>query len=80
MDRPVLHTFVRALLEHERLAAFAAAMPARARVSEPALPLFVATLHEHLGRPLVLLVPEDADARDLSEAAGWFLGADRVAL
>jgi transcription-repair coupling factor (superfamily II helicase) len=80
MDRPILHTFVRALREHERLAAFAAAMPARARVSEPALPLVVAALHEHLERPLVLLVPEDADARDLAEAAGWFLGEERVAL
>src|SRR5687767_15715602 len=80
MDRPILHAFVRALLEHERLAEFAVAMPARARVSEPALPLFLAALHEHLDRPLVLLVPEDADARDLAEAAGWFLGEERVAL
>src|SRR5215210_6091699 len=80
MDRPVLHTFVRALLEHERLAQFAAAMPARARVSDPALPLLLAALHEHLGRALVLLVPEDGDARDLAEAAGWFAGEDRVAL
>jgi transcription-repair coupling factor (superfamily II helicase) len=80
MDRPLLHTFVRALLEHERLAAFAAAMPARARVSEPALPLVAAALHEHVGRPLVALVPEDADARDLAEAAGWFGGEERVAL
>src|SRR5437870_5095804 len=38
MDRPVLHTFVRELVELERLAEFAQALPTRARVSEPALP------------------------------------------
>src|SRR5438105_4894220 len=74
MDRPVLHAFVRELLEHERLAEFAAALPARARVSEPALPLVVATLHELLERPLAIAVPEDADAGDLAEAAAWFIG------
>src|SRR5687767_278667 len=85
MDRPVLHAFVRELLALERLQAFAAALPARARVSEPVLPLLLATLHEHLSlqtgeRGLVCLLPEDADARDAAEAAGWFIGADRVAL
>jgi transcription-repair coupling factor (superfamily II helicase) len=74
MDRPTLFPLVRALAESERLQAFAAALPARARVSEPALPLLVAALHEELGRELVLLAPEDADARDLAEAASWFLG------
>ena len=80
MDRPVLHAFVRELLALERLQSFAAALPARARVSEPVLPLLLATLHEHLDRGLVCLLPEDADARDAAEAAGWFIGADRVAL
>ncbi|HWH05183.1 MAG TPA: CarD family transcriptional regulator, partial [Gaiellaceae bacterium] len=80
MDRPPLHVFVRELLEHERLQAFADALPARARVSEPILPLLLATLHELLERPLVCLVPEDADARDAAEAAAWFLGGERVAL
>ncbi|HZG35851.1 MAG TPA: hypothetical protein VEY87_08380, partial [Gaiellaceae bacterium] len=80
MDRPPLHAFVRELLEHERLEAFAAALPARARVSEPVLPLLLATLHERLARPLVCLVAEDADARDAAEAASWFLGPDAVAL
>src|SRR5437763_12160708 len=81
MDRPTLHAFVRELLEHERLHAFADAMPAtRARVSEPVLPLVVAALHEHLGRGLVLLSAEDADARDAADAAAWFLGEARVAL
>jgi len=80
MDRPVLHSFVRELLALERLQAFSAALPARARVSEPVLPLLLATLHEQLDRGLVVLVPEDADARDLAEAAGWFIGSERVAL
>src|ERR687886_911870 len=31
-------------------------------------------------RPLVLLAPEDADARDAAEAAAWFVGEERVAL
>src|SRR5918993_589141 len=80
MDRPVLHSFVRELLALERLQAFSAALPARARVSEPVLPLLLATLHEQLDRGLVVLVPEDADARDLAEAAGCFIGPERVAL
>jgi transcription-repair coupling factor (superfamily II helicase) len=80
MDRPVLHAFVRELLALERLQAFAAALPARARVSEPVLPLLLAALHEQLERGLVVLLPEDADARDAAEAAGWFVGAERVAL
>ena len=33
MDRPILHAFVRELVEHERLIAFAEALPAHARVS-----------------------------------------------
>jgi len=80
MDRPILHPFVRELRESERLRAYAEAFPAAARVSEPALPLLLAALYEELGRPLVLLAPEDADARDAAEAAGWFLGDERVAL
>jgi transcription-repair coupling factor (superfamily II helicase) len=80
MDRPVLHTLVRELAGHERLQAYAAALPAPARVSEPALPLVVAALHEQLARPLVLACPEDADARDAAEAIGWLIGSERVAL
>jgi transcription-repair coupling factor (superfamily II helicase) len=79
MDRPILHSLVRELVDNERLAAFAAALPERARVSEPALPLVVAALHERLQRRVVVLLPEDADARDLAEAAGWLLGEERVA-
>jgi transcription-repair coupling factor (superfamily II helicase) len=45
----------------------------------------LATLHELRGvdghsRGLVCLLPEDADARDAAEAAGWFVGSERVAL
>jgi transcription-repair coupling factor (superfamily II helicase) len=80
MDRPLLHPLVERLRADERLPAFAAALPARARVAEPALPLLLAALSEELGRSLLVLLPEDADARDAAEAAGWFLGEDRVAL
>lgn len=44
--RPVLHPLVEQLLADERLAAYADALPAPARVSEPALPLLLAALHE----------------------------------
>jgi transcription-repair coupling factor (superfamily II helicase) len=81
MDRPVLHPLVRELAESERFRAFLDELPdTRARVSEPALPLVVAALYEELGRQLVVLTPEDADARDVAEAAGWFIGDEHVAL
>ena len=69
MDRPVLHTFVAELVEDERLAAFAEVLPTRARVSEPALPLLLAAVHERLQRGLVCALPEDADARDAAGSA-----------
>src|SRR5581483_4613279 len=72
MDRPVLHAFVRALAGNERLAEFAEALPARARVSDAALPIVLATLLDRLERPLACLL------RDAAEAAAWFLGDDRV--
>src|SRR5262249_62021880 len=80
MALPVLHTLVDRLRADERLPAFAEALPTRARVAEPALPLLVAALYEELGRGLCILLPEDADARDLADALGWFLGEDSVAL
>ena len=80
MDQPILHPFVATLRESERLKGFAEAFPAAARVSEPALPLLLAALHEELERPLVLLAPEDQDARDAAEGAAWFLGEERVAM
>ena len=78
--RPVLHALVEQLLADERLAAYAEALPAPARVSEPALPLLLAALYEQREGPLVCLFPEDADARDAAEGARWFLGDERVAL
>src|SRR5262249_41982110 len=80
MDLPILHSLVERLRADERLPAFAEALPARARVAEPALPLLVAALYEELGRGLCVLLPEDTDARDAAEAASWFLGESRVAL
>jgi transcription-repair coupling factor (superfamily II helicase) len=80
MDRSILYPFVEELRNSERLTAFAQAFPSPARVSEPALPLLLAALHEELGRPLVLLAPEDQDARDAAEGAAWFLGEEQVAL
>jgi transcription-repair coupling factor (superfamily II helicase) len=79
-SKPVLHPLVEQLLADERLLAYAEALPAAARVSEPALPILLAALHEHLGRALVVLLPDDADARDAAEGARWFLGEDGVAL
>src|SRR5881396_826319 len=81
MDRPVLHPFVRELADNERFRSFFEELPeTRARVSEPALPLVVSALYEALGRPLVVLAPEDTDARDVAEAAAWYLSDERVAL
>jgi transcription-repair coupling factor (superfamily II helicase) len=80
MDRPILHPFVGELRASDRLREFAEGFPAPARVSEPALPLLLAALHEELERPLVLLAPEDQDARDAAEGAAWFLGDGRVAM
>jgi transcription-repair coupling factor (superfamily II helicase) len=76
----VLYPLVEQLLADERLSAYADALPAPARVSEPVLPVVLAALHEQVGRGLVVLLPEDADARDAAEAARWLLGAERVAL
>jgi transcription-repair coupling factor (superfamily II helicase) len=81
MDQPVLHPLVRELAETERFRAFLEEFPnTRARVSEPALQLLLAAIYEELGRSVVILTPEDADARDTAEAAAWFLGDERVAL
>src|SRR3989442_4605935 len=81
MDRPVLHAVVQQALEHERLVAFADDLArGRSRVSEPLVPLVLAAVHEHLGRPLVCVLPEDADARDAAEGAAWFIGDELVAL
>src|SRR3954468_1919790 len=80
MDRPVLHTLVERLRTEERLQQLAPERPTRARVSEPVLPLLLAALHEELGRGLIVVLPEDADARDAPEAASWCAVGFRVAL
>ncbi|TMJ96838.1 MAG: transcription-repair coupling factor, partial [Actinobacteria bacterium] len=81
MDPPALHVLARELAESDRLRAFAAE-PGPARVSEPLLPLFLSALHlaRSSAAPLVCVLPDDADARDAAEAAGWFLGEERVGL
>jgi transcription-repair coupling factor (superfamily II helicase) len=79
MDQPALHVLARRFAESERLRAFIAD-PKAARVSEPLLPLFVAALWLERRGPLVCVLPEDSEARDVAEAAGWFLGEDNVGL
>ncbi len=44
------------------------------------LALLLATLHRTLGRPLVCLLAEDEEARDLAEAVGWYVDPADVAL
>ena len=85
-DAPVLQALAAELAESERLRAFASSKRGTAaRVSEPLLPVFLAALwlsrrEAGVEGPLVCLLPEDADARDAADAAGWFLGAERVGL
>jgi transcription-repair coupling factor (superfamily II helicase) len=76
----VLSGLVERLRAEGRFQDYATAFPERARVSESILPFVLAALHAELGRGLVALLPEDADARDAAEAAGWFLGEEAVAL
>jgi transcription-repair coupling factor (superfamily II helicase) len=71
---------VHELASSERFAAFVDAFPANARVSEPALPLLLGTLHATLGRALVCVLAEDEDARDVAEGVGWFVDHATVAL
>ncbi len=80
MDRSSLHGLVAELAASERFRAFVAAFPADARVSEPALPLVLAALHETLARPLLCVVPEDEQARDAADAVAWYSDSTRVAL
>jgi len=80
MDRSPLYAFVEELAASERFRAFADAFPADARVSEPALPVVLATLYATLERPLVCLFPEDEEARDAADAIGWYLDPSSVGL
>src|SRR5262245_41820790 len=79
MDQPTLSTLARELAESERLREFVAA-PAAARICEPLLPLFLAAVFLERGGPLVVVFPDDAEARDAAEAAVWFLCEDNVGL
>ena len=79
MDQPALNSLARELAESERLREFVAS-PAAARVSEPLVPLFLAAVFLERGGPLVVVFPDDAEARDAAEAAGWFLGDENVGL
>jgi transcription-repair coupling factor (superfamily II helicase) len=74
-----LAAFVDELRRTERFEAFVRTLPSRARVSEPVLPLLLASLHAELGRGLLVLLPEDADARDAADGASWFGEASGVA-
>ena len=79
MDQPALHVLARRFADGERLHAFVAD-PKAARVSEPLLPLFLAAVWIEREGSLVCVLPDDAEARDTAEAAGWFLGEDNVGL
>lgn len=79
-DAAPLAPLVAELAAHERFRAFVEALPAPARVSEPALPLLLAALLAELGGPLLVVCPTDADAREASEAVSWYAPAERVAL
>ncbi|MGL6278396.1 MAG: CarD family transcriptional regulator, partial [Gaiella sp.] len=74
-----LGTLVDELRRSDRFAAFVRGFPIRARVSEPALPLLLAALHAELARALLVLVPGDADAREIAESVAWFRGTGAVA-
>ncbi len=82
MDQSVssLHGLVAELAESEGFRAFAEDFPVAARVSEPALPLVLATLHDILVRQLLCLLPEDEQARDAAEAISWYVDPAGVAL
>jgi len=86
MDPPVLRPLAAELARSDRVQTLLGeGPPARARVSEPLLPVFLAALwiardESGNGEGLACVLPEDADARDAAEAAGWFLGPERVGL
>jgi transcription-repair coupling factor (superfamily II helicase) len=75
-----LSSLVDELRRQDRFQAFVKALPTRARVSEPVLPLLLASLHAELARPVLVLLPDDGDARDAAEGASWFVGDRAVAL
>ena len=78
--RSALSGLVAELASSERFRAFLDDFPVAARVSEPALPLVLAALHDQLARPLVCVLAEDEEARDIAEAVAWYADPARVAL
>jgi transcription-repair coupling factor (superfamily II helicase) len=78
-SRPALAPLARELAEGERVRDFLAE-PGDARVSEPLLPLFLAALQHARGGPLTCVLPDDAQAREVADAVGWYLGEERVGL
>jgi transcription-repair coupling factor (superfamily II helicase) len=80
MDPTPLRPLVAELAASERFAAYLDALPAPARVSEPALPLVLAALYDGVGRSLVVLLPEDEQARDAAEAVSWYVDPARIGL
>ena len=81
MDRPVLYSLVERLRAEERLTAVRrCAADARPRVGADAAARARRAALRRLDRGLIVVLPEDADARDAAEAAAWFVGDERVAL
>jgi transcription-repair coupling factor (superfamily II helicase) len=82
MDPPrsPLYSLLTELAESEAFRAFGEDFPAPARVSDSALPLVLAALHETRGGALLAVLPEDEEARDAAEAVAWYVGAANVAL
>ena len=81
MDRPLLYPLVERLRADERLPAFAAGAAGAAHASRSrGCRCSWRRCTRSSGAALCVLLPEDADARDAAEAAGWFVGEDHVAL
>jgi transcription-repair coupling factor (superfamily II helicase) len=82
MDPPrsPLHVLVSELAEREGFRAFVDELPTTARVSEAALPLVLAALYETRAQSLLVVMPEDEQARDAADAVAWYLDPATVAL
>jgi transcription-repair coupling factor (superfamily II helicase) len=78
--RSPLHILVSTLAESEGFREFAEEFPTPARVSDAALPLVLATIHETRDGSLLAVLPEDEQARDAADAVAWYLDPAHVAL
>lgn len=82
-SQPALEPLALAFAESECLQEFLADHPgSSARVSEPLLPIVLASiwLASTPRTGLAVVLADDEDARDAAEGASWYLGADRVGL